>query len=168
MPANLGGPPRTLKPSTGTQAADFLVGCWLGLRYWSRSSFCARVRVEVSDGYHTASDESDTSFSVPDKPPPVGILTPEPGSVITLRVTLTGYGHDLEEGELSGVALQWASDRDGVLGTGARLRAGIMSQGPHTLWLTATDSLSQTATASVTVTVRMPFHTYLPLVTRNQ
>ena len=51
--------------------------------------------------------------------------------------------------------MQWSSDRDGLLGTGARLpwRADQLSEGEHVITVTARDSAGQTSTATVRIRV---------------
>ncbi|MFZ5439062.1 MAG: PKD domain-containing protein [Myxococcota bacterium] len=91
------------------------------------------------------------------RPPSVTITAPQNGATLTLgaATTLTGSATDVEDGPLSGAALAWSSSRDGALGTGASL-AVTLTQGVHVLTLTATDSMSATGTASVTVSVNAP------------
>ncbi|MBN1136536.1 MAG: hypothetical protein JXM73_08115 [Anaerolineae bacterium] len=66
---------------TGTNSFDLDLS-------WVPGSENARMRVEVSGGFHTASDESDGSFSVPNKAPWVAIALPEAESVVTPPLTL--------------------------------------------------------------------------------
>jgi hypothetical protein len=113
-----------------------------------------RVRVDASDGFHTASDETDGTFSVPLKAPWAVISLPGAGAVVTPPLTLDGGAYDPEEGELEGEALVWTSDRDGLLGTGSTVWDVDLSPGQHRLTLTATDS--QTLASSDTVTVTVP------------
>jgi hypothetical protein len=112
-----------------------------------------RMRIEVSDSYHTAGDQSDGSFSVAEKAPFAGILHPEDGSAVGAPITLTGYGYDVEDGGLAGEALQWSSSRDGPLGSGDTLWDTDLSPGTHTLTLAATDSQGLSGTASISVTI---------------
>ena len=122
-----------------------------------------RVQVGVSDGFHTASDQSDASFSVTDKAPYAGILHPEDRSTVVPPLNLSGYGYDPDDGELQEEALVWASDRDGPLGTGSPLWGVDLSPGQHHLMLTATDSIGLQGSATITVDVES---VYLPLVLR--
>ena len=70
------------------------------------------------------------------------------GQEIAFRVRAT----DPEDGYLSGSSLVWSSNRDGRMGTGDLLRR-TLSEGNHTITLTATDraGLSNTATVNLTV-----------------
>jgi hypothetical protein len=128
-----------------------------------------RVKVDASDGWHNARDESDSSFQVGDKVPLAGITEPVDGAVVATPLTLQGYGYDLEDGQLQGAALQWSSDIDGPLGSGDTLWDVDLSLGQHTLTLQVTDSQGHTAVAEVTITVMEGpglEHIYLPLVLR--
>lgn len=134
---------------------------------WVPGGTNARMRVEVSDGFHTASDDSDGTFSVPEKAPWVLISHPQAGTTVVPPLTLRGMVYDLEEGELEGAALVWTSDLDGQLGTGATLPDVTLSPGVHVLTLTAIDGQGLEASDAVTVTVEAVAHEiYLPLVQR--
>ncbi len=89
--------------------------------------------------------------------PVVSISAPSNGATLTLGmpVTLTGTATDTEDGALMGASLAWSSSRDGALGTGASLSA-TLTQGVHVLTLTATDTMSATGSASITVSVNTP------------
>jgi hypothetical protein len=118
----------------------------------------ARVRVVASDGFNTASDESDSAFQIPLKAPSVQIAAPEDGTTFQRpeAVFLRGRGSDPEDGELRGAALQWSSDRDGPLGTGNQVVSPELSRGDHVITLTAVDADGMRGTASVTIDVASP------------
>ena len=80
----------------------------------------------------------------------------------------TGYAYDLEDGILKGIALQWSSSLDGVLGSGTELMT-LLSAGMHAITLTATDSDGMFDTATLQVVVKDTHTTvYLPIILRNQ
>ena len=90
-------------------------------------------------------------------------------AVVTPPLTLEGIAYDPEEGELEGAALVWSSDLDGPLGTGDTVWDVDLSEGQHTLTLSATDSQGLESSASITVTVghvTVYRYVYLPLVLR--
>jgi hypothetical protein len=68
-------------------------------------------------------------------------------------ITLAGLAMDSLDGDLS-TTLQWSSDRDGVLGTGATVTVGSMSLGTHVITARASDSAGLTGSASVTIDVQ--------------
>ncbi len=125
-----------------------------------------RMRVIANDGFHTAQDDSDGTFTVPGAPPLALILEPgegatiEPGSL----VIFAGLATDVEDGPLPSERLAWHSDRDGDLGVGEELPVDTLSTGQHLITLTATDSDGETGTATITIFVG--YRLYLPLVLR--
>jgi len=86
-------------------------------------------------------------------PPVVSISSPVDGAVVQSSVTLEGSAVDAEDGSLSSDKLSWASDISGSLGAGNSLQI-VLPVGPHTLTLTATDSMGKTASAVVHLTVQ--------------
>jgi hypothetical protein len=69
-------------------------------------------------------------------------------------ITFTGFGDDIEDGNLTGSFLIWSSDKDGQIGTGASFTRDDLSVGRHTITLTATDSKEAIGTHSVTIIVK--------------
>ena len=68
-------------------------------------------------------------------------------------VTFTGSATDAEDGALTGMALRWTSNVSGVLGTGASLTTSSLTQGAHTITVSATDSGGRNASASISITI---------------
>ena len=130
----------------------------------------ARVRVEASDGFHVTSDEYGP-FVVPDHAPILTIQRPEHDTVVSTTASLSGFAYDYEDGELEEIALEWSSDRDGVLGSGSLLEVSGISTGIHQLSLTATDSQGNVGSGSILTHVGQPAgitnQIYLPLVMRS-
>ena len=119
----------------------------------------AKIRVMATDGVNTATDESDSPFTVGRKTPEASILSPDgSGAILTgSSLMLNGSGYDMEDGTLGDSALNWNSNIDGYLGTGGNLLVNL-SSGLHTITLTATDSDGNTATATTTVNVQTCRH----------
>ncbi|MCC6457216.1 MAG: hypothetical protein IT328_19835 [Caldilineaceae bacterium] len=116
----------------------------------------ARIRVSANDGFHTTFAES-AAFAVADHPPVAIILSTDLNRYYVggQTILLEGTGYDLEDGMLSGSDLTWHSDRDGVLGTGPTLAvdADNLAEGPHLIWLEATDSTGQSSFGDSTMGV---------------
>ncbi len=122
------------------------------------------IRVLATDGLNTAPGDSRAAFTVAAKPPQVTIIQPAdgqawlPGSVLTLH----GSAYDTEEGFLSGAALTWHSDRQGILGYGPTVSLTKLASGAHTITLTGRDAGGSEGSAAITLQVGGP--TYLPLI----
>jgi hypothetical protein len=99
----------------------------------------ALIRVLASDGINTTADTSDGVFAVASKAPWVGIAEPRPGELPGgSGIRFTGFATDYEDGVMTGEALVWESDVDGVLGRGETF-IGRLTSGRHVVTLTATD-----------------------------
>lgn len=115
----------------------------------------AHIRVRASDGVNTTEADSPGTFIVPVKPPLVAILGLKNGSALPAKdASLTGAAYDPQDGMLLATRLKWTSSRDGVLGQGPRIVPRKLAIGPHTITLTATNSLGRITTTKVNVTVR--------------
>jgi hypothetical protein len=117
----------------------------------------ARIRVWASDGIHTASDQSDGTFTVPNHVPTVSISQPAADVTITVGQTLKleGNAYDVDTGTMpSGFSqsVDWYSDLDGYLGAGASLGL-TLSEGTHTITFSGDDGRGGSASDSVRVTV---------------
>jgi len=119
------------------------------------SGSAARIRVVASDGMNTSSDDSDIPFIVGGKGPQAYIDFPQADQTVNLgdSLLLEGSAFDMEDGDLSGAALSWASNLDGTLGTGDSLTA-MLSAGQHVITLTATDNTSLTGIDTININVR--------------
>ena len=91
-----------------------------------------------------------------DAAPVVTIMGPASASTFltTETVTLDGTAIDAEDGDIT-ASLQWSSDLDGLLGSGASVSASL-SPGTHVIAASATDSKTATTVATVNVIVGLP------------
>jgi hypothetical protein len=132
----------------------------------------ALFRVIATDGVNTASDDLDGPVKVPFKSPRVRIVSPADGALFltTQTVVFAGQANDLQDGLLSGGALQWSSDRQGVLGYGRSLAVTGLVPGKHTIILAATNSRGKIGQASVKLEVTLFYLTddRLPLPEEQQ
>lgn len=115
----------------------------------------ARVRVWVSDGIHTAWDESDVAFELTNATPSVAIAAPVQDLTVATGQTVQ-FSADASDADLGGKVaehVEWRSSRDGLLGTGTTISTGALSQGTHTVTVQVDDGTGGVATDSVRVTV---------------
>ncbi len=107
-----------------------------------------------SDG---ATGSSQVSLVVNPSPPTVSITAPAIGTAVFggTSVTFTASATDATDGNI-GSSVQWTSDRDGSIGTGASIATSTLSVGTHVVTASVTNSASLTATATRTVVVRPP------------
>ena len=118
------------------------------------SSGTARVKVTASDGVNTG-EATSNAFFVPMKLPSAEILFPEDGSAYRPGelVWFQGLAADWDEGIITGTPLQWDSSLDGVLGSGEELPLTTLSEGAHTITLSATDTDGNPASDTITLDV---------------
>ncbi len=123
-------------------------------------------RSDLSEGTHTitlgatdsdgASRSASVSITVAAQPPATPeINSPADGADFGLGadVTFSGTATDPEDGVLTGASLVWTSSLDGEIGTGTTFVRDDLTEGDHTITLTATDSDDMTSSASVSITV---------------
>jgi hypothetical protein len=123
-------------------------------------------RGDLSVGDHvvtlTASDREEARGSAtvsitvqPNQAPSASISSPPDDTTFGqgAPVDFEGTGDDPDEGSLTGASLEWSSDLDGALGTGASLTVADLSVGEHVVTLTASDPQGATGTDSVSLTV---------------
>ena len=127
----------------------------------------ARIRVLVSDGFHTA-ETTSAVFTVPDLGPRVGIDAPANNERIDdFPATFSGYAWDVMDGD-RGQTIVWTSSVDGKLGQGADISVTELSVGTHMVTMTATDEDGKANSAQVRITVKSgtapagPVGVYLP------
>jgi PKD repeat protein len=100
-------------------------------------------------------DDSFTTLVHVNQAPVVNITLPPDANKFQVgtQIDFTGTAVDLEDGTLSGTALVWSSDIDGVFGTGNAYSTSSLSVGNHTITLTATDLESLDGTDTITIEV---------------
>jgi sugar lactone lactonase YvrE len=115
------------------------------------------IRVIASDGINTAIAQSTAAFTVQPHPPAVSINAPAAGSIFMedQQIFLDATANDLKDGTLNGTNVQWYSDRDGAVGSGAIVNfdAQTLSEGRHTITVTAFDSEGLTNSAVTDILV---------------
>jgi len=118
----------------------------------------ALFRVIASDGVNTGMDTSDGTFRAARRPPRAIIMSPTAFARFTpqQQVVLAGEGYDAEDGNLSGGALVWSSNRQGFLGTGSQLSVSELAEGWHEITLEVTDSDQHVGVAPVEILVAPP------------
>lgn len=111
-----------------------------------------RIRVQAGDGFLTAEDTSDGSFTLPDNAPGLEILSPSEGAEFNYLdpISFEALADDLEDGVSDPSTWVWSSDRDGILGTGDALsvNAWNLSEGQHEISLSVSDTAGHVARAT--------------------
>jgi hypothetical protein len=109
------------------------------------------MRVIASDGLYTTTVQSAANFTVQPHAPSVSINGPLDGSTFIgyQQLFLDATANDAQDGALGGTNVQWHSDLDGALGAGSILTfdAKLLSEGYHTITVTAIDSAGLTTSA---------------------
>ena len=111
----------------------------------------------TDSGGLTSSDS--VQVTVINKPPDTPVIfSPVNNDTVVSNcdIRFQGQAYDPEEGFLSGSALRWATDKDGIKGTGESLKTKLTTVGPQIIALTATDLLGETSSTSHTVQVEPP------------
>ncbi len=85
----------------------------------------------------------------------ITILSPLSGAIIEAgeEINFSGSATDFQDGELSDDSLVWTSNKDGEIGEGEEFTRDDLSEGEHTITLTATNSLGEKTTVSITITI---------------
>ncbi len=98
----------------------------------------ARLRLIASDGFNETVVTSE-AFTVPDVGPWVDIAAPGNNVVVdAFPISLDGYAYDITSGNRTDAAT-WTSSKDGPLGSGGKLTVAGLSDGVHTITLSADD-----------------------------
>jgi hypothetical protein len=114
----------------------------------------AILRVVANDGVNTG-EASSAPFVMAPKPPEPYILSPGDNLHIHYGqlVNFNGMAFDPQDGTVGDAGLAWSSDKAGSLGTGALVSSDSLPVGVNKITLTATNSVGQSASATVTVVV---------------
>lgn len=122
-------------------------------------------RIIATDGINIGYGDS-AQVKIPNKAPVPLISEPGANRVFLpgQLVVLQGSALDLEDGRLDEGKLNWSSDKQGALGTGASLPTNTLQPGEHQITLNVADS--QGATASTTVKLLVGYEAFLPLINR--
>jgi hypothetical protein len=130
-----------------------------------------KIRVLVTDGFNTAQDDSNGTFTVAGKPPSVSISGPLSSAILSVAdgTTFTGDASDPEDGTLPDSAFVWSYALAGGtaqtnFGTG-RAASLLLPRGIYDITLTVTDSSGLAGRATITVSFGER-RTYLPLEAR--
>ncbi len=111
--------------------------------------------VTDSDG-NSDTDTRSITISAPaeNTPPLVNIVTPVNGTIFTEgdNVSFTGAASDTEDGDIS-ASIDWGSNLDGNLGSGASISSSSLSPGSHTITASVTDSGNISDTTAINITV---------------
>lgn len=144
IPAD-GEAPLLLKDGLTDESFDFTTD-------FAPASTSARLKIEASDGLHTATATSE-AFTIPQNPPVVDISAPDAfGTFVAgVPVQLAGTAFDFSGGAIDPQDLTWSSDLDGTLGHGEALTT-TLSAGEHIITFQGAVS-GQIGVDSVTIQV---------------
>jgi serine protease AprX len=114
--------------------------------------------LELSNAY-TSTSSSEPGPCANGRPD-VTITSPANGSSFDEgeMITFTGTAQDAGDGDLS-ASLDWSSDLDGFIGSGASMPTSTLTVGAHTITAEATDIENATGSDSVGITIQSPVGT---------
>jgi hypothetical protein len=129
----------------------------------------AKLRLIASDGFNETVVTSK-AFNVPDVGPLVDITAPDNNVVVdAFPIALQGYAYDIMTGDRTEAAT-WTSNKDGPLGSGGNLMVAGLSDGVHTMTLSADDGQGHTGSDTIRLTVgdssEPVERVFLPQITR--
>src|SRR5439155_4074243 len=135
---------------TWTSSRDGTLGTGGTLTTSTLSTGTHTIRATVTDS--NGKQASATLTVVVNTTPTVHILAPADGARFErVPITFTGTASDPEDGDVSST-IDWASDRDGHLGSGATIVASL-SSGTHMITASVTDAGGKRAATSITLVV---------------
>jgi len=114
----------------------------------------AAIRITATDGIRASSALSQ-NFAVSFKAPSVFVDALANSTFKTTdMIELTGEADDVQDGDLDGANLVWASDIAGKLGTGSEIHVTGLASGTHNITLTATNSAGLTTSQSIQIQIQ--------------
>lgn len=120
----------------------------------------ARIRVTASYGLR-ANGVMSPPLEIPAAEPQLVLSSPADGQTFSgaQAIIFSASAYDARDGQLTGDAITWVSNRDGRLGTGESLQttADRLAAGKHTITLRVEASSGEVASEQVTITIeRLP------------
>lgn len=118
---------------------------------WGFAGACLLVSMVSCGG---GSSDSEKPISPPtNELPTISIITPSDGTEFFANdiVSFSAEASDIEDGDLGG-QIEWASDVDGVIGSGKNIAVEI-SQAVHQITATVRDSGNQSVSETITISV---------------
>ncbi len=108
----------------------------------------------VDFGGVDVSEAASLTIGVDSTPPVVSVVSPPDGSVVEAgdMVTLSATATDAEDGDISSL-VEWQSDINGVLGSGATLMVNALSTGVQRIRAQVVDSDKQPGRDFITLTI---------------
>jgi len=113
------------------------------------------IRVQVSDGWNTAEDESNYVFTAPNSPPDVQITSPKDRLFTGVQQMNFDASVFDQEDDNADLQYQWRSSLNGVFGNtkNVTIRADQVAEGKHEVTLTVTDRDSGVTTKTINIWV---------------
>ncbi|HSF18994.1 MAG TPA: Ig-like domain-containing protein [Vicinamibacteria bacterium] len=112
------------------------------------------LRLTADDGELFATDTVSINVVPGNTSPSVSITSPANGSIFVEAetVTITGIASDAEDGDLT-ASISWASNRDGVIGSGGSVATTWLSAGTHAITAAVTDSGGLTTNDTIGIVI---------------